>query len=64
MFRFDPSFVPQEHEVSLESAKNITDVIDLNKYEVVLVGIDRKRRYPFSDRQRFAIIVSDCLMAK
>jgi len=31
-----------EHEVSLQSAKNIIDAIDTNKYEVVLIGIDKK----------------------
>src|SRR4026208_924057 len=31
-----------EHEVSLQSARNIIDAIDNNKYEVVLIGIDKK----------------------
>ena len=31
-----------EHEVSLQSAKNIVDAIDKDKYEVVLIGIDKK----------------------
>ena len=31
-----------EHEVSLQSAKNIIDAIDTNKYEVVLIGSIRK----------------------
>ena len=30
-----------EHDVSLQSAQNILDAIDTEKYEVVLVGIDR-----------------------
>src|SRR5437762_10261621 len=30
-----------EHEVSLQSAKNIVDAIDKDKYEVVLIGIDK-----------------------
>src|SRR5256885_636523 len=30
-----------EHEVSLQSAKNIIDAIDTNKYELVLIGIDK-----------------------
>lgn len=31
-----------EHEVSLQSAKNIIHSIDKNKYEPVLIGVDRK----------------------
>ena len=31
-----------EHEVSLQSAKNIIDAIDTNKYELVLIGIDKQ----------------------
>ncbi|TDT68066.1 D-alanine--D-alanine ligase [Hypnocyclicus thermotrophus] len=32
----------QEHEVSLQSAKNIYDAIDKNKYDVKLIGVDKK----------------------
>lgn len=31
-----------EHEISLQSAKNIVAAIDKRKYEVVLIGIDKK----------------------
>lgn len=30
-----------EHEVSIKSAKNVADAIDKNKYDVVLIGIDK-----------------------
>ena len=30
-----------EHEVSLQSARNVIDAIDREKYEPVLIGIDR-----------------------
>lgn len=30
-----------EHEVSIQSAKNVYDALDKNKYEPVLIGIDR-----------------------
>jgi D-alanine-D-alanine ligase len=30
-----------EHEVSLQSAKNIIEAIDKSKYEVLLIGIDK-----------------------
>ena len=31
-----------EHAVSLESGKNVADALDLNKYEVQLIGLDKK----------------------
>ena len=31
-----------EHEVSIQSAKNVVASLDKNKYEVVLIGIDKK----------------------
>jgi len=34
-----------EHEVSLQSAKNIIEAIDKNKYEVILIGMDKKGRW-------------------
>ena len=30
-----------EHEVSLQSAKNIIDAIDKSKYEIFVIGIDK-----------------------
>ena len=34
-----------EHEVSLRSAKNIVEAIDKQKYEPVLIGIDKEGRW-------------------
>ncbi len=34
-----------EHEVSLQSAKNVIDAMDPAKYEVVLIGIDKRGRW-------------------
>src|SRR5882672_5420279 len=31
-----------EHEVSIQSAKNVVNSLDKNKYEPVLIGIDKK----------------------
>lgn len=31
-----------EHEVSLQSAKNIVDAIDKQRFDVTLLGIDKK----------------------
>ncbi|MCK4584082.1 D-alanine--D-alanine ligase [candidate division WOR-3 bacterium] len=44
-----------EHEVSLQSAKNIIEAIDKKKYEVVLIGIDKKGRWYLSDASRFLL---------
>jgi D-alanine-D-alanine ligase len=41
-----------EHEISLLSAKNIVEAIDRKKYQVVLIGIDKKGRWYFSDDPR------------
>ena len=42
-----------EHEVSLQSAKNIVDAIDKNKYEVVLIGIDKKGGWHLNEGSGF-----------
>lgn len=41
-----------EHEISLISAKNIVEAIDKKKYEVVLIGIDKKGKWYFNDDSR------------
>ena len=38
-----------EHEVSLMSAKSIYDVIDKNKYDVCMVGVDKAGRWFLND---------------
>jgi D-alanine-D-alanine ligase len=47
-----------EHEVSLQSAKNIIDAIDTNKYEVVLIGIDKKGQWHLNEESRFLLPVT------
>src|ERR1700751_355659 len=44
-----------EHEVSLQSAKNIIDAIDANKYEVVLIGIDKKGQWHLNQESPFLL---------
>ncbi|HEY6206467.1 MAG TPA: D-alanine--D-alanine ligase [Chthoniobacterales bacterium] len=44
-----------EHEVSLQSAKNIVDAIDTNKYEVVLIGIDKQGQWHLNEESRFLL---------
>jgi D-alanine-D-alanine ligase len=41
-----------EHEVSLQSAKNVLEALDRNKYEPVLIGIDREGRWRLDERSR------------
>jgi D-alanine-D-alanine ligase len=44
-----------EHEVSLQSAKNIIDAIDTNKYEVVLIGIDKRGQWHLNKERHFLL---------
>ena len=44
-----------EHEVSLQSAKNIVEAIDRNKYDVVLIGIDKQGRWYLNDESRYLL---------
>ncbi|GEN31733.1 D-alanine-D-alanine ligase [Cerasibacillus quisquiliarum] len=42
-----------EHEVSLQSAKNIVDAIDEEKFDVVLVGIDKSGKWHVNDKHSY-----------
>jgi D-alanine-D-alanine ligase len=42
-----------EHEVSVQSAKNVVHAIDKNRYDVVLIGIDKKGRWGCIDDPEF-----------
>ncbi len=44
-----------EHEVSLQSAKNIVEAIDKDKYEVVLIGIDKQGQWYLNEASRFLL---------
>ena len=44
-----------EHEVSLQSAKNVYDAINRDKYEPVLIGIDKSGRWLLNDESRFLL---------
>jgi len=44
-----------EHEVSLQSAKNIIEAIDKKKYKVVLIGIDKKGKWYLTKDSRFLL---------
>ncbi|MDR1176994.1 MAG: D-alanine--D-alanine ligase [Treponema sp.] len=48
-----------EHEVSLQSAKNVYDALDRNKYEPVLMGITKAGRWVRGEASRFLLNAED-----
>jgi len=44
-----------EHEVSLQSAKSVYEAIDKNKFEVVLIGIDKKGKWDYYDTRNYLL---------
>jgi len=48
-----------EHEVSLQSAKNIIEAINPDKYEVLLIGIDKSGRWYFNAGSQFLLHADD-----
>lgn len=44
-----------EHEVSLQSAKNVVDAIDKDKYEVVLIGIDKTGQWHLNEASNYLL---------
>ncbi|ALV90948.1 MULTISPECIES: D-alanine--D-alanine ligase [Pantoea] len=44
-----------EHEVSLQSAKNILEAIDKSKYEVMLLGIDKQGEWHLNEASGFLL---------
>ncbi|SDZ19885.1 D-alanine-D-alanine ligase [Evansella caseinilytica] len=48
-----------EHQVSLQSAKNIIEAIDKEKYEVVLIGIDRQGKWFLLDDPEHFLLHAD-----
>ncbi|MCP4756277.1 MAG: D-alanine--D-alanine ligase [Proteobacteria bacterium] len=48
-----------EHEVSLQSAKNVIQAIDKEKYEPVLIGIDKTGNWLLSDDTNFLLNTND-----
>lgn len=48
-----------EHEVSLQSAKNVYDAIDRSRYDPVLIGIDKSGRWLLNDASRFLLNSED-----
>lgn len=48
-----------EHEISLLSAKNVIEAIDKNKYDVVLIGIDKQGKWYLNEDSSFLLEASD-----
>ncbi|MCM3400142.1 D-alanine--D-alanine ligase [Oceanobacillus profundus] len=48
-----------EHEVSLQSAKNVMEAIDPSKYDVVLIGIDKSGKWHLNNASHFLLNAED-----
>ncbi|MCL7714611.1 D-alanine--D-alanine ligase [Stenotrophomonas mori] len=48
-----------EHEVSLQSAKNILDALDKERFDVSLIGIDKQGHWHLSDPGQFLLNAGD-----
>lgn len=53
-----------EHEVSIQSAKNVYNSLDKNKYEVILIGIDKQGRWLLNQSAEFLLSSSNPELAK
>ena len=48
-----------EHEVSLQSARNVINALDKDKYEVVPIGIDKEGRWLLADTSNYLLNSAD-----
>jgi len=53
-----------EHEVSLQSAKNVYDAIDREKFEPILIGIDKNGKWLLNDGAKFLLHAEDPKLIK
>jgi D-alanine-D-alanine ligase len=53
-----------EHEVSLQSAKSIIDALDKEKYDVVLIGIDKQGRWLLNENTQYLLHADDPTLIK
>lgn len=53
-----------EHEVSLQSAKNVVEAINRKKYEVVLIGIDKTGKWYLNESSEFLLNANDPKLIK
>lgn len=52
-----------EHEVSIQSAKNVYEALDKSKYEPTLIGINKKGTWHLFEEQQFRQIASNAYQA-
>lgn len=48
-----------EHEVSLQSARNIVDALDRERFDVTLIGIDKQGRWHINDEADYLVNAED-----
>lgn len=48
-----------EHEVSLQSARNILDALDPQRFEPVLIGVDKQGQWHVNDPDSFLLNADD-----
>ncbi|UXX78759.1 D-alanine--D-alanine ligase [Reichenbachiella carrageenanivorans] len=48
-----------EHEISLKSAKNVIEALDKNKYEPVLIGIDKNGQWLYNEQSSIILHADD-----
>ncbi len=53
-----------EHEVSLQSAKNVVDAIDKKIFDVTLIGVTKKGKWLLSDQSEFLLNSGDPKLIK
>ena len=53
-----------EHEVSLQSAKNVAEAIDKDKYDVALIGIDKSGKWLLPNQSQYLLNASDPKLIK
>jgi len=53
-----------EHEVSLQSAKNVFDAIDKEKYNPILIGIDKSGKWLLNNESEFLLNADDPKLIK
>lgn len=53
-----------EHEVSLQSAKNVAEAIDRNKYDIALIGINKSGEWLLPDQSHFLLNATDPKLIK
>jgi D-alanine-D-alanine ligase len=53
-----------EHEVSLQSAKNVIEAVNREKYDIVLIAIDKRGRWHLADTSEFLLTPDDPQLIK